>query len=299
MRGIVLTLVVLLTAPSVASAETAARPRHGVVHGDRHAFVQRAAQASGRACVAPLRQEDQPIPGRVRTARMVGETVACECDTGSAAAIVAEIEQGCREAIVTQLRPAPAGDPADQAIGHGGIEPFASRQLTERSARGLGLNDPVQRACPAAQRFHRRQAFPAQCAGKLVAVLEAQPGRELGQGGWPTIHARERAQNRAPVRRKVGQRPVQQVCQLQRRHRELTRLDDEVLIPHQFQFAPLSCYFSVLRCNSRSSDRSSSRMPASISPTKPKPNRTTPEITSTMIRSRRGRNPMWGGPYRR
>src|SRR5207245_1293807 len=49
----------------------------------------------------------------------------------------------------------------------------------------------------------------------------------------------------------------------------------------------------------RSSERSSSRIPASISPTKPKPNRTTPEITSTMMRSRRGRNPTCGGPNRR
>ena len=39
MRGIVLALVVLLTASSAASAQTPARPRHGVVHGDRHAFV--------------------------------------------------------------------------------------------------------------------------------------------------------------------------------------------------------------------------------------------------------------------
>ncbi len=80
------------------------------------------------------------------------------------------------------------------------------------------------------------------------------------------------------------------------------------LIPTMFRFAPppyrtISTrgpfYLSRIRRTSRSMARISSRIPASISPTNPKPKRTTPEITSTMIRSRRGRNPMCGGPYRR
>src|SRR5439155_5936629 len=49
---------------------------------------------------------------------------------------------------------------------------------------------------------------------------------------------------------------------------------------------------------SRCSARTSSRIPATISPTNPKPKRAIPEITRTMMRSRRGRNPTWGGPNR-
>src|SRR5947208_2279631 len=49
---------------------------------------------------------------------------------------------------------------------------------------------------------------------------------------------------------------------------------------------------------SRCSARTSSRIPATISPTKPKPNRAIPEITRIMMRSRSGRKPTCAGPNR-
>src|SRR5439155_6897669 len=44
---------------------------------------------------------------------------------------------------------------------------------------------------------------------------------------------------------------------------------------------------------SRCSARTSSRIPATISPTNPKPKSAIPDITRTMMRSRNGRNPRW------
>ena len=52
---------------------------------------------------------------------------------------------------------------------------------------------------------------------------------------------------------------------------------------------------SIVRCRLSTS----SRMPATSSPTKPKPNSAMPEITSTMIKSSSGRKPTCGGPKRR
>src|SRR6266403_1332562 len=105
-----------------------------------------------------------------------------------------------------------------------------------------------------------------------------------------SVVAYERIHNRPAVHGQPGECLMEERGERERGHRE-------ELVPQMFRFAP---YFSVrILLISRSRVRRSSRIPATISPTNPNPNSTTPEITSTMIKSRSGRNPTCGGPKRR
>ena len=112
----------------------------------------------------------------------------------SIGAAVTEVQQGDCQALTPNLGPALARHTAHQPVGDGGIDALAVGQLAQRHARRLGFEHPVQRACPPTDHFEGGQSLPAQCAGELIAIMEAEPlGEFFGTGGM-AVDATQHAQ---------------------------------------------------------------------------------------------------------